>query len=1064
MKFVFRSSVRRRARVMLTCACAWLGTVPSPADPVPTEINSFRQFYNLTPDQAHAAVPVRIKGIVLGFDAGWNQLYVHDGAETAWLSPTLFQTNLLAGLEVELTGSTTAGQGGTAFTNLHLRVLGQGQIPPAKNLEIPQLAGDYGQWVEITGQVKVTETSAGRLGLVIQDKGQNCLVYVMGFTNDCRSLRGCSVRIRGINSSQTTGGKLRAASVFAPAMSTIVVLGSSGTGTQPPDDIPATSIEALLDRKPGPWTNDPVHLEGSLTAYKPGESLVVRDFGGSIRADVIQTTEIPLDTRVEVWGYLAISQEGPFLRDACFEVQTAGPAKTSPTSSWRSATATPGPDQEITRFSQVSKLRPEQAAKAFQVRLQGTITYADADWRICFFQGADGAICIDLNQNDVRAGQWVEVAGQTGPGGFAPEVINTSIRVLTNTNLPEPVRADLEDLASGTLDAHWVEVEGVVRRITPRWGHITLMLTTPTGRFEAIMPKPNDQAMPTELIDALVSIRGACTSKMNARGQLTGIVLHTPSREQITILEPEPANPFAVPAIAIGSVATFDPTRLAGRRVKVSGTVTHLLPGQGFFVQDVSGGIRVNCQQTNSLQIGDAVDVLGFPAIHDFSPYLEDISFQRTGPASLPKPERTTPEEVLVHGAHDATLVQVEGQLVQNIQGTARMKLMLQSGPIIFTAILDGRQSDRKITALKIGSLLRLVGVCSIQGGENHEPETFRLLVGGPQDVVLLRSPPWWTIRHTFILTGSLALGILVAWGWSSSLRRRVKAQTEIIRRNEQELITVSRQAGMAEVATSVLHNVGNVLNSVNVSATLAADGLRESKAAEVSQVAALMKEKAATLGDFITQDARGRKLPEYLEKLGQHLLERKRFVLAEMQSLASNIEHIKDIVATQQSHAQMGGVTEKVKVTDLIGDALRMNGALAGRNLKIVREFEAGHAGEIVVERHKVLQILVNLISNAKNACAESGRAEQRLTIRLARSAGRVKITLADNGVGIPSENLTRIFSHGFTTRKSGHGFGLHSAALVAQELGGSLQVESKGPGMGATFVLELPLAPEPK
>jgi signal transduction histidine kinase len=571
--------------------------------------------------------------------------------------------------------------------------------------------------------------------------------------------------------------------------------------------------------------------------------------------------------------------------------------------------------------------------------------------------------------------------------------------------------------------------------------------------------------MPADLVDALVSVEGACSSEVNAHGQLIGITLHVPSLDQISVLEPVPADPFAVPATAISSVATFEPNRLAGRRVKVSGSVTLVNPGKGFYVQDATGGIRVDSLQTNRLQVGDAVNVLGFPALSDFSPYLEAASFQGTGTAALPKPQSTTAEEILLHGTNDAALVQLEARLVQGIPRSAHPKLVLQSGPLVFTATLATQPADLKPLAFRVGSLLRLTGVCSIQGGENRQPETFRLLLAGPREVVLLRSPPWWTFQHTLILAGSLALGILLAWGWSRSLRRQVQAQTEIIRHNEQELMMVSRQAGMAEVATSVLHNVGNVLNSVNVSANLAAEALRESKSADVSLVAAMMQEHAADLGQFMTEDAKGRQLPGYLTELGKHLLKEKRSVLSELESLAGNIQHIKDIVTMQQSYAKFGGVTETVKVTDLIEDAVQMNeGALERHHVRVVREFGTTGDLEIAVEKHKVLQILVNLVSNAKYACAESSRRDKRLTLRVTHEMDRVKISVADNGMGIPPENLTRIFTHGFTTRKSGHGFGLHSSALAAQELGGTLLVQSDGRDQGATFTLELPQMPKQK
>ena len=178
--------------------------------------------------------------------------------------------------------------------------------------------------------------------------------------------------------------------------------------------------------------------------------------------------------------------------------------------------------------------------------------------------------------------------------------------------------------------------------------------------------------------------------------------------------------------------------------------------------------------------------------------------------------------------------------------------------------------------------------------------------------------------------------------------------------------------------------------------------------------------------------------------------------------SLVDNITHIKEIVAMQQNYAKSAGILEPLEVADLVEDALRMNtGAMLRHNVKVVRDF--AKVPPIMTEKHKVLQILVNLIRNAKYACDDSGRDDKQISLKVYNGDGRIKIAIADNGVGIPPENLTRIFNHGFTTRKDGHGFGLHSGALAAKELGGKLLVFSEGTGRGATFTLELP-AKQPK
>jgi PAS domain S-box-containing protein len=281
------------------------------------------------------------------------------------------------------------------------------------------------------------------------------------------------------------------------------------------------------------------------------------------------------------------------------------------------------------------------------------------------------------------------------------------------------------------------------------------------------------------------------------------------------------------------------------------------------------------------------------------------------------------------------------------------------------------------------------------------------------------------------------------------------------LERVHKQLMAASRQAGMAEIATNVLHNVGNILNSINISASLVAERIKQSTAPSLCRVATLLREKGERVGEFITTDERGKRIPEYLAALGDQLVANQKMALQELASLRDNLEHIKDTVAMQQTYAKLCGVTEVVEVVDLVEDSLRLNaGAFVRHGVTLRREFS--DVPSIAVDKHKVLQILVNLVRNAKYACDESGRTDKLITLRVERAASGVRISVVDNGVGIAPENMGRLFRHGFTTRQSGHGFGLHSGALAAQELGGSLRAESEGLGCGAAFILELPCAPQ--
>ncbi len=671
------------------------------------------------------------------------------------------------------------------------------------------------------------------------------------------------------------------------------------------EDIAVISIDALLSRELGNWTNTMVHVNGLVLDYKPGAYIEVKDPTGVIRAQVIQTSLVQRDERVDLWGFLTLSGNEPQLKDASFEVLRAPVADVVASAPGKSP-GTTNLDEALTQASDVMNLPKETAARHMPVRLTGVITYADAEWHAAFFHDVSGGIYVDLNQSNIRAGQLVQITGQTSVGGFAPEVTNSTIEVLGTTNLPTPAQVDLEDLINGHLDAHWVEMEGVVRRVNVASGHAELTLITRKGHdSRSSYPNSNDPSPPVQLIDALISVQGACGSEMNARGQLSGITLHVPSFAQVKILEPVPQDPFAAPTMPIGSVATFDAKQRMSRRVKLSGVVTLVLAGQGVFLQDASGGIRANTQQTADLHVGDAVDVLGFPAMGDFSPCLEEASFRKTGTGPLPRPMRATAEEILIRGRNDALVVQIEAQLVQNVTHSAQQKLLLQDGPVIFTAHLEGLRPGQELPTLKSGSVVRLTGVCSIQGGEEHEPSAFRLLVSSPDDVQLVKSPPWWSLRHTVTLAGILTLGIIVAFAWVRSLRRQVRAQTEVIHQKHKELLEISRRAGMAEVATGVLHNVGNVLNSVNITTCLMAEKFKKSKLDNLSKAVALLREHEADLGAFLTTDPKGREMINYFSMLAEHLTRERKELFEESSQLQKNVDHIKDIVAMQQNYAR---------------------------------------------------------------------------------------------------------------------------------------------------------------
>jgi PAS domain S-box-containing protein len=297
-------------------------------------------------------------------------------------------------------------------------------------------------------------------------------------------------------------------------------------------------------------------------------------------------------------------------------------------------------------------------------------------------------------------------------------------------------------------------------------------------------------------------------------------------------------------------------------------------------------------------------------------------------------------------------------------------------------------------------------------------------------------------------------------------ITERKSAEAKLEQMHEQ-LADASRLAGMAEIANNVLHNVGNVLNSVNISAGMIGAKLRDSKDQGLARVAHLLNEHAADLGEFFTHDAKGQALPGYLNKLVAALAAEKLSIATELESLTRSIDHIKDIVATQQPHSGSTSLPGSVRIEALLEDAVRFNAAaIARQRITIVREYEP--VPELLLDKHLVLQILTNLIGNAQQAMEGVPDRAHQITLRMQvcgpTETPRLVIHVQDNGEGIAPESLAKLFRHGFTTRKEGHGFGLHSCVLAAKAMQGAITAHSDGPGQGATFTLELPVNPAEK
>jgi len=277
----------------------------------------------------------------------------------------------------------------------------------------------------------------------------------------------------------------------------------------------------------------------------------------------------------------------------------------------------------------------------------------------------------------------------------------------------------------------------------------------------------------------------------------------------------------------------------------------------------------------------------------------------------------------------------------------------------------------------------------------------------------------------------------------------------------QHELITVSRKAGMADIASGVLHNIGNVLNSTSVSTSVVRQQLNELDVESLVKVVELLTEHGDHLDQYLSIDPIGQKIPEFLGELAQQWNHDQQTLSQEMETIRKNVEHIGMVIQAQQQHAKGESIIEPIVFEEVLNDAIKM-AIFSYREGAITVERHLETSGVIKSDRHKLLQILLNLLHNARHSIRDSKRSDPQLTLTLTKAEpGKILLAIEDNGVGISQENVNRIFEYGSTTKPDGNGFGLHTAVITAQELGGSLTVFSAGPGQGATFYLTLPTHP---
>jgi len=434
----------------------------------------------------------------------------------------------------------------------------------------------------------------------------------------------------------------------------------------------------------------------------------------------------------------------------------------------------------LTHIDQIRRLKPDQASLGYPVLVRGVITM-DAPAPDFIVQDATAGIYVEGSGSPKfphLLSQFVEIEGVTGPGKFAPVIREMKLRVLGKGVLPKPQPLPFFELANGQEDSQWTEVRGIVRsaavdRTSWREATLAMHIASEGGEFNVRVPIAREQDF-SSWVDSEVVIEGVCGSLYNANRQLTGILFYVPRLSFIRVEAPATEVPLS-------ELLRFAPMEGTRHRVRVRGIVAYQQQGSALFLQSQGKGLRVLTRQGTPLEIGDLVDVLGFPAMGDSAPMLEDAVFRRLGHEKAPEPVKLN---LSVNWEQfDGAVVTTDAKLLNRQAQPDGLRLMLQSGNTFFDATVPTGVIAERLLSIPLNSEVRVTGICLVRsGGLWQTPQSLRLMLRVPQDVLVLAVPSWWNLHHTLWLLGITGAVLLAVTVWMVVLGRRLREQMALFR------------------------------------------------------------------------------------------------------------------------------------------------------------------------------------------------------------------------------------------------------------------------------------------